>query len=482
MIAMTLDEVAAVTGGVVVVPPGVDPATLLVDGPVVTDSREAGPGGLHVARVGERADGHEFTSDAVARGAVAALVERPLDGVACVVVPDTQEGFARLARAVVARVPDLQVVGITGSSGKTSTKDLLGTVLGAAGPTVAPVGSYNSEVGVPLTVCRATAATRFLVVEMGARGVGHIAYLARIAPPRIGVVLNVGTAHVGEFGSREAIARAKRELVEALPPDGVAVLNADDAAVRAMAGSTAARVVLVGESEDSTVRASDIVLDAGGRATFTVHTPVGSRALRLGLVGRHHVGNVLSVLAVALEVGMRFEQACAAIESARPLSRWRMEVTERADGVTLVNDAYNANPDSMSAALTALERMGEGARTWAVLGTMLELGHESAALHAGVGAEVVARGVDELVVVGSGAAPLAEGARAAAGHGPGGTASGVVRQAGTTRVREVSDIDEAEQLLHRELRPGDVVLFKSSRDAGLRLLGDRLSGPREEHA
>ena len=481
MIAMTLDQIAAVSGGVVVVPPGVDPASILVDGPVVTDSREAGPGGLHVARVGEHADGHEFTPDAVARGAVAALVERPLDGVACVVVPDTQEAFARLARAVVAGVPGLEVVGITGSSGKTSTKDLLGTVLGAAGPTVAPVGSYNSEVGVPLTVCRVTADTRFLVVEMGARGAGHIAHLARIAPPRIGVVLNVGTAHVGEFGSREAIALAKRELVEALPADGVAVLNADDAVVRAMAGATAARAVLVGEAEGSDVRASDVVVDAGGRASFTVHTTLGSRPLRLGLVGRHHVGNALSVLAVALEVGMPLEKACAALESARPQSRWRMEVTERADGVRLVNDAYNANPDSMRAALTALERMGEGARTWAVLGTMLELGEESAALHAGVGAEVVARGVDELVVVGPDAAPLAAGARAAA-DGPDATASGAVRGDGATRVREVPDVDAAEVLLRRELRPGDVVLFKSSRDAGLRLLGDRLAGPREERA
>jgi UDP-N-acetylmuramoyl-tripeptide--D-alanyl-D-alanine ligase len=335
---------------------------------------------------------------------------------------------------------------------------------------------------VPLTVCRVTADTRFLVVEMGARGKGHIAYLTSMAPPRVGVVLNVGTAHVGEFGSREAIADAKRELVEALPPDGVAVLNADDQRVRAMAGSTGASVVLVGEAEDADVRAGDIVLDAGGRPTFTVHTSTDSLPVRLGLVGRHHVGNALAVLAVAVEVGMPFEQACAALESARPVSRWRMEVTTRDDGVTLVNDAYNANPDSMSAALTALERMGEGARTWAVLGTMLELGHESPALHAGVGAEAVARGVHELLVVGPDAAPLAQGARAAAAAPPGATASDPVRPRSTTRVREVADVDSAEELLRAELRRGDVVLFKSSRDAGLRLLGDRLAGPREEHA
>jgi len=398
------------------------------------------------------------------------MVTRPVEGVPCVVVADTQDAFAALAREVVRRLPTMAVVGITGSSGKTSTKDLLGTVLATAGPTVAPVGSYNSEVGVPLTVCRVTAETRFLVVEMGARGIGHVEYLARMAPPRVGVVLNVGTAHVGEFGSREAIATAKSELVAALPREGLAVLNADDPAVRAMASVTIARVVLVGEADDADVRATDVALDSGGRASFTVHAPQGSRAVHLGLVGRHHVGNALAVVAVATELGLPFESVCAALESARPVSRWRMEVVERADGVTLVNDAYNANPDSMRAALTALERMGEGRRTWAVLGTMLELGDESDALHAEVGAEVVARGVDELVVVGPAAAALAAGARDA------GTASGVTG----TRVREVPDADRAEALLDAELAPGDVVLFKSSRDAGLRLLGDRLAGPREE--
>ena len=470
MIPLSLPEVAQVTGGSVVVPDGVDPDVVVVDGPVVTDSRESGPGGLFVARSGEHADGHDFVAAAVERGAVAALVTRPVGGVPCVVVADTQDAFAALAREVVRRSPDLAVVGITGSSGKTSTKDLLGTVLATAGPTVAPEGSYNSEVGVPLTVCRVTADTRFLVVEMGSRGIGHVEYLARMAPPSVGVVLNVGTAHVGEFGSRAAIATAKSELVAALPPDGLAVLNADDPAVRAMAAATTARVVLVGEAEDADVRATDVALDAGGRASFTLTTAQGGRDVRLGLVGSHHVGNALAVVAVAVELGMSLESVCAALESARPVSRWRMEVLERADGVTVVNDAYNANPDSMSAALTALERMGEGRRTWAVLGTMLELGEESDALHAEVGVEVVTRGVDELVVVGAAAAALAAGAREEA------TASG----AGSTRVREVPDADTAAALLDAELAGGDVVLFKSSRDAGLRLLGDRVARRGEE--
>ena len=476
MIALSLTEVARATGGRVVTPEGVDPDGVVVDGPVVTDSREAGPGSLYVARVGQHADGHDFVAGARERGAVAALVSRPVGDLPVVVVDDTEVAFGLLAREVVTRVPGLEVVGITGSSGKTSTKDLLGAVLATVGPTVAPIGSYNSEIGVPLTVCRVTAGTRFLVVEMGARGIGHVAHLARVAPPRVGVVLNVGTAHVGEFGSREAIARAKSELVAALPAGGLAVLNADDAAVRAMASVTAARVVLVGEADDADLRATDVSLDAGGRPTFTVESATGSRSLTLGLVGRHHVGNALAVLAVALELGMPFEQACAALESARAASRWRMEVTERADGVTVVNDAYNANPDSMRAALTALERMGQGRRTWAVLGTMLELGEESSALHAEVGADVAAHAVDELLVVGDAASPLADGARAATASATGGgTASGR-----TTRTRLVPDAEAAETLLREELRSGDVVLFKSSRDAGLRLLGDRLAGPREE--
>lgn len=466
MIPMTLAEVVVVTGGRLAGITEDDAATLLVDGPVVTDSREAGPGGLYVARVGEQADGHDFVPAAVEAGAVAALTTRPVDGTACVVVDDTQEAFAALARAVVDRSPHLTVVGITGSSGKTSTKDLLGSVLGRLGPTVAPVGSYNSEVGVPLTVCRVEPATRFLVAEMGARGVGHIAYLTRMAPPRIGVVLNVGTAHVGEFGSRDAIARAKSELPAAVPSDGVAVLNADDPRVRAMAEVTSARVVLVGEAEDADVRATDVALDADGHPTFVLHTADGTAEVTLaGLVGRHHVGNALSVAAVALEVGMSLEDLTAALTEATTVSRWRMEVTHRPDGVTLVNDAYNANPESMVASLEALERMGEGRRTWAVLGAMLELGEESAALHAEVGRAVVAHGVHELLVVGPTAQPLADGAREAGG---------------STRVRTVADADEAEALLRAELRPGDVAVFKSSRDAGLRLLGDRIAAPPED--
>ncbi|QGN57631.1 UDP-N-acetylmuramoyl-tripeptide--D-alanyl-D-alanine ligase [Nostocoides sp. HKS02] len=460
MIPLSLKEIAAIVSGRL---HGIDDeaaSRLVIDGPVVTDSREAGAGGLYVARVGESLDGHQFIDAARDLGAVAAMTTRDVDGVPCVVVDDIQAGLATLARAVVDRHPDLVVIGITGSSGKTSTKDLLATVLSTAAPTVAPVGSLNSEVGVPLTVFRVTPQTRFLVVEMGARGIGHIAYLASIAPPSIGIELNVGTAHVGEFGSREAIGVAKAELVAALPEQGLAILNGDDPVVRSMAARTRARVQLVGTGVEADVRATDIDLDAAGRPRFTVHTPAGTASVSLPLHGEHHVGNALAVIAAALACGLPLADIVASLSTAVPVSRWRMEVTERPDGVTVVNDAYNANPDSMRAALKALVAMGHGRRTWAVLGSMLELGEDSTAEHDAVGRLAVRLNISRLVVVGEIARPMASGAQHEGSWGD--------------EAVWVPDADAAQRLLEQELRPGDVVLFKSSRDAGLRWLGDKL--------
>ena len=464
MIPMSLSQIAALTGGRLHGISEQEASALVVDGPVVTDSREAGPGGLYVARVGESMDGHQFVGSARDAGAVAALTTREVEDLPCVVVDDIQDGFAALARGVLQAHPEITVIGITGSSGKTSTKDLLASVLSAAGPTVAPVGSLNSEVGVPLTVCRIANDTRFLVVEMGARGMGHIEYLADIAEPTIGIVLNVGTAHVGEFGSREAIGRAKSELVAALPDGGLAVLNADDPVVRAMVGQTAARALLVGASHEAGLRATDIDLDVAGRPSFTVSGDGVEAETRVALPlhGEHHVGNALAVIAVALECGMAMGDIAEALADARPASRWRMEVTERADGVTIINDAYNANPDSMRAALKALVAMGRGRRTWAVLGSMLELGDESTTEHDAIGRLAVRLNVSRLVVVGETARPMASGAQHEGSWGD--------------EAVWVPDADAAYELLSRELVAGDVVLFKSSRDAGLRWLGDRLAG------
>jgi len=465
MIPLTLKEIASLTGGRLHGVDDVGADDILVDGPVVTDSREAAPGSLYVARVGESMDGHLFVPAAKEVGAVAALTTREVDGLPCVVVDDIQDGFAALAQGVLQRRPDITVVGVTGSSGKTSTKDLLASVLSTAGPTVAPVGSLNSEVGVPLTICRITPDTRFLIVEMGARGIGHIDYLAGIAAPSIGIVLNVGSAHVGEFGSREAIGRAKAELVAALPDGGLAVLNADDPTVRAMVKQTSARALLVGADHEAGLRATDIALDSAGRPSFTVEGDGldGQTRVSLPLHGEHHVGNALAVIAVALECGLPVADITSALATATPASRWRMEVTERPDGVTVVNDAYNANPDSMRAALKALVAMGHGRRTWAVLGSMLELGDESVAEHDAIGRLAVRLNVSRLVVVGETARPMASGAQHEGSWGD--------------EVVWVPDADAAYELLSRELSTGDVVLLKSSRDAGLRWLGDRLAGP-----
>jgi len=460
VIPLSLAHLARVSGGRLTGITEADAEQLVIDGPVVTDSRECGPGGLYIARVGEQADGHDFIPQALEAGALAAMTTRVVDGVVCIVVDDIQDGFAALARGVVDAARDLTVIGITGSSGKTSTKDLLGQVLAADAPTIAPQGSYNSEVGVPLTVTRITPQTRYLVVEMGARGAGHITYLTDIAPPDISVVLNVGTAHLGEFGSREAIATAKSEIVSALDSSGLAVLNHDDPAVRAMAEVAPGRVVTVSASGDpaADLRAVEVELDAASRPSFTIVSEEAPFRVTLPLHGIHHVGNALAVVAVARECGIPDEVIASALRSSRSLSRWRMEVTERPNGVIIVNDAYNANPDSMRAALDALAVMAEGRRGIAVLGTMLELGENSDAEHAEVGRYALAGGVDLLVCVGAGGPAIAAGAE---GH--------------ADRCHVVADADAAYDLLKGEIRPGDVVLFKSSRDAGLRHLGDRLA-------
>jgi UDP-N-acetylmuramoyl-tripeptide--D-alanyl-D-alanine ligase len=459
VIELTLAEVAELTGGELTGPPD-----LTVTGAVTLDSRTVAPGDLFVAVVGERVDGHDYLPAAAAAGAVAALSGRADAALPCVVVDDPVVALGRLAAGVHARLTagGLRTLGITGSSGKTSTKDLLGQVLAAEGPTVSPPGSYNNDIGLPLTVLSADRSTRFLVLEMGSRGPGHIARLCGIARPQVGVVLNVGSAHLGEFGSPEGIARAKGELVEALPADGTAVLNADDPRVIGMAGRTAASVVRTGRSESADVRAVDVGLDESARPRFTLVAAGENHPVALQVVGEHQVANALSAAGAALAAGMTPAAVAAALSGAVSRSRWRMEVDRRSDGVTVVNDAYNANPESMRAALAALTGL-PGARRIAVLGAMGELGPDAPEEHRRLGRDAASAGVDLLVAVGPDAVGISDGAVDAG------------RRAGEESVH-VPDRAAARALLSEVLRPGDVVLVKASRSYGLELLAADLLG------
>ena len=384
---------------------------VLVTGPVVTDSREAAEGSLYVARRGEAADGHAFVSGAVERGAVAVIVEHEVDeAVAQIVVHDSTEALGALARAHVDKLRsggDLDVIAMTGSVGKTTTKDLL--------LQVAPKLSFNNEVGLPLTVLLADDTTRHLVLEMGASGPGHITYLTDIVAPDVAIELCVGHAHVGGFGGFEGVAAAKAELIKGTRPGGPVILNTDDPNVEAMAPLATGEVIRFSASGDprADVRALDVRLDRADRASFTLVAPQGQAQIDLKIVGRHHVANALAAAAGALTLGVGLETVAAVLSSARALSPHRMDVHELAvEGpeITLIDDSYNANLDSMRAGIAALASIGSDARKIAVLGEMLELGDDSQPLHEQVGALIADAGVDTLIGLGSDAHYYLEGA------------------------------------------------------------------------
>ena len=439
---------------------------------VVIDSRATTPGALFVALGGERVDGHDFAAQAVSAGAGAVLVTRELAlDVPQLVVADAIAGLTALATALVtgARTAGLVTIGITGSSGKTSTKDLLTQVLGAVGPTVAPVGSFNNEIGVPLTATRVTPEVRFLVSELGARGKGHITFLCGIVQPQVGVVVNVGHAHLGEFGSVAAIAAAKGELVEALPADGWAVLNGDDELVSAMASRTRARIATfaVGappRAGDLRVWAEEVAYDGRQQPAFRLHAAGavgGVAAVQLQVTGAHQVGNALAAAAVALSQGLSVADVAAALGGASLKSHWRMELTERGDGLLIVNDAYNANPDSMAAALRTLASLRRpGGRLLAVLGDMLELGLGAAAEHRAIGALVAGLGVDRLIAIGD--------------HG-----NDLIDGAGGVDAVLAPDRNSAAVEAAAWLRPADVVLVKASRGLALESVAEQLSAAPE---
>jgi UDP-N-acetylmuramoyl-tripeptide--D-alanyl-D-alanine ligase len=468
LIALTLAEIAKIVGGRLHATDG----TPVVTGSIEFDTRKVTGGGLFLALPGERVDGHDFAAQAVASGAAGVLAGREVDAPAVIAPPveakhanayvlagdKTGEGaavlaaLAKLARYVTDQIEGLTIVGVTGSAGKTSTKDLIAQVLRPVGDVIAPPESFNNELGHPWTALRATEDTKFLVLELSARGIGHIANLCEIAPPKFGAVLNVGTAHLSEFGSREGIAQGKGELIEALPEDGVAILNADDPLVAGMASRTKAKVVLVGENKNADVRAEDVELDEQARASFTLKTARGDARVKLGLNGVHQVGNALVAAAIALELGATPAEVAERLGAAQRVSAHRMVITDRADGVTIVDDAYNANPDSVRAALKALATISRATtparRSWAVLGPMAELGDDAVREHDEIGRLVVRLDISKLVVIGDAARAMHQGAHL---EGSWGEESVLV-----------PDADAAIALLRAELRPGDVVLVKAS--------------------
>jgi len=445
LIALTLRQIAEITGGRVH-----GNADIVVDAPATLDSRAAEAGGLFVAIAGEHTDGHEFAAQAVGAGAAAVLASREVDAPA-VIVDDVVPALASLARHVIDELEDVTVVAITGSSGKTSAKDLIAQLLEPDGSTVATAGNFNNELGVPLTVLRADELTRFLVVEMGARALGNIADLCRIAPPDVGVVLNVGHAHIGEFGSAEVIAQTKGELAEAVQPDGVVVLNADDGLVSAMAARTEAAVVTFGQTGD--VRVGDLEIDGQGSPRFTLTNDGRSAHAYLPLIGEYHAWNAAAAVATAIVLGVDLATAVDRLAGVSARSAMRMERHVRSDGVVVVNDAYNANPESMAAALRAIAAVG-GDRAVAVLGEMLELGDESHEAHVEVGRLAAQLGYSRVIVVGEGARGIAQGA-------------------GDIAVA-VDDVDVAVRTLSASLSGHEVVLVKASRGGRLERVADAL--------
>lgn len=455
MIALSLAEIAGLTGGRVSGDPDIT-----VTGPAFLDSRNPAPEGLFVAFAGERVDGHDFAASAVESGAAAVIGSRAT-AAPTVVVDDVQAALGTLAHAVLDRL-NCPVAALTGSVGKTGTKDLLAQLLTADGPTVATRGNLNNELGVPLTVLRIQQDTAHLVVEMGARGVGHVAQLCRIAPPRVATVLNVGTAHLGEFGSRAAIAQAKGEIVEALPADGFAVLNADDELVAAMAARTEASVVTFGTAPGADLRWDGSAVDDLGRPSATYTWEGEQVRVALRDVGEHQLSNAGAAAAMALVSGLSLDAVAQALSEARSQSRWRMETTERADGVVVVNDAYNASPTSMRAAMDAAAQIARARRSRlvTVLGEMRELGDGAAQEHRAIGAYAAELSTALLVAVGDHAPALAEGA-----EGSRGWAGEAVLAAGH---------DDAARFVVKNVRAGDVVLVKASRGVALEHVAEAL--------
>ena len=464
MIELSIAEIATAVGGEL--SDGSDGQRRLSAPDVQTDSRLSSPGSIFFALRGETTDGHLFAATAVENGAALVIVERSLDlDVPQIVVKDTLTALQALARAVVARVRrggDLKVVAVTGSNGKTTTKNMLRTILEREGETVAPQGSFNNDVGAPMTMLGITETTKFLVVEMGADGIGDITRLQSIVMPDVAIVLMVGLAHIGKFGDAAATARAKSEMVTNLPSTAIAVLNSDDGRVKAMAQQTEATVQFFGLTPAADVWADDIQATARG-TSFCLHIGNDSSGVQLRILGEHHVMNALAAITSARAVGVSSARSVAALESIGRAERWRMELLETPNGITVINDAYNASPDSMAAALKTLVQVVQPHnRSVAVLGEIAELGDYADEEHDRIGRLIVRLNVQKLIVVGHAARHIHNAA------GLEGSWDG--------ESMLVQNVEEAYAVLREELREGDVVLVKSSNSAGLRHLGDRIAG------
>jgi len=446
MITLTAGEIALLVGGEVFCD-----KDLLVSKAPVFDSRLATPGCFFLALKGENADGHEFAADAYRNGSMFSLTSERIDG-PCIVVGDVIEALSILAAFVRKRLDKLIVIGITGSQGKTSTKDLLTHMLGAVGPTVAPAGSFNNDLGLPITLLQCDDRTRFCILEMGARHVGDIARLCEIAKPNIGVVLTVGTAHIGEFGSQEVIAKTKSELIQSLGKDGIAILGTYDEFTPKMASLHQGQVILFGEKADIQVRAADVEMREG-RPHFDLVTPAGRDAVGMRAVGAHQVSNALAVAAVGTALSLPLELIASSLSTGEISSKWRMELHESAD-LLIINDAYNANPESMGAALRALALFAQerGGSAWAFVGKMNELGQTQAPQSVAIGALAVELGIDHLVEI---------------------DAPEYGEPVGAMVVHQRPTIESALDLVEY-LAPGDVVLVKASRSQGFEVLAESL--------
>lgn len=460
MIKLSLSEIASIVGGEL---RGQDAE---VFGSVETDSRLVSAGSLFFAKPGEVTDGHNFIESAKNLGAVGAVVERFQGDISLpqILVADAVAALGALAAGVLEKLrlaSAITVIGITGSNGKTSTKNMLGAILREFGETVSPIESYNNEVGAPISILKVDESTKYLVVEMGAGGVGSIAYLAEMAKPDIGVVLKVGLAHAGEFGGIEVTSKIKGELAEALSIEGTFVYNADDGLVSAMTELTDARKVSFGTNNQATNNFDNVELSISGTSA-DFHFATGEvRRLDLQILGEHQLMNAAAAITVADVLGLPMDRVFRVLRDMPLAERWRMQLTERPDGISIINDAYNASPDSMKAALQTLAHLGKaGRRTIAVLGEMAELGEFSRKAHDEIGRLVVRYNIDQLVVVGTAAKLIHMGAM----------------QEGSWDEESVffESGSDALTYIREMLEPGDIVLVKSSKSANLRHLGDDL--------